>query len=236
MRSARMLLAAGAASAALALGAPGAYADGSDHEDSSYSQEQDNGHDKESNGYGEDNGKEDSTGYGEDNGRDNGEENGKEDAEDNGRDNGEDNGKEDAEDNGRDNGEDNGKEHDKDNGGDHDEDDPYDSPRGGMRTGGGALAAVNEGDWGSGQRDSGSHKDGGQSSGYKEGGQSSGYRDGGQGKGSWGGDHDKPRGGMHTGGGALAAPTVTAGGMAALAVAGAGLYVVRRKKSAESAG
>ncbi|MFE9440081.1 hypothetical protein ACFYO2_13885 [Streptomyces sp. NPDC006602] len=46
-----------------------------------------------------------------------------------------------------------------------------------------------------------------------------------------GGSHDGPRGGMHTGGGALAAPAVTAGGLAVLAVAGTGLYAVRRKKS-----
>ncbi|MFE1441823.1 hypothetical protein ACFW7M_24445, partial [Streptomyces sp. NPDC058739] len=52
--------------------------------------------------------------------------------------------------------------------------------------------------------------------------------------GSWGGDHEKPRGGVHTGGGALAAPTVTAGGLAVLAVAGTGLYAVRRRKTAGS--
>jgi hypothetical protein len=50
---------------------------------------------------------------------------------------------------------------------------------------------------------------------------------------SWGGGHDKPRGGMHTGGGALDAPTVTAGGLGVLAVAGLGLYAARRKKSAQ---
>ncbi|MFF8971069.1 hypothetical protein ACF1A1_17480, partial [Streptomyces sp. NPDC014995] len=49
---------------------------------------------------------------------------------------------------------------------------------------------------------------------------------------SWKGGHDKPSGGVHTGGGALAQPGVTAGGMAVLALAGTGLYVVRRKKSA----
>ncbi|GLW47133.1 hypothetical protein Stsp02_27950 [Streptomyces sp. NBRC 14336] len=51
---------------------------------------------------------------------------------------------------------------------------------------------------------------------------------------SWKGDHDKPKGGMHTGGGALAGPTVTAGGLAVLAVAGTGLYAARRRKSATS--
>lgn len=53
-------------------------------------------------------------------------------------------------------------------------------------------------------------------------------------KGSWKGDHDQPRGGMHTGGGALASPTVTAGGMAVLAVAGTGMYALRRRKTAGS--
>ncbi|WP_328876079.1 hypothetical protein OHT76_41675 [Streptomyces sp. NBC_00287] len=48
---------------------------------------------------------------------------------------------------------------------------------------------------------------------------------------SWKGDHDKPKGGMHTGGGALATPTVTAGGLAVLAVAGTGLYAARRRKN-----
>ncbi|MGW0915244.1 hypothetical protein ACWD1Z_26355 [Streptomyces sp. NPDC002784] len=51
---------------------------------------------------------------------------------------------------------------------------------------------------------------------------------------SWKGDHEKPKGGMHTGGGGLAGPTVTAGGLAVLAVAGTGLYAARRRKSAGS--
>ncbi|AJP00544.1 hypothetical protein TU94_02355 [Streptomyces cyaneogriseus subsp. noncyanogenus] len=215
MRSARMLLAAGAASAALALGAPGAFASGSDHEDTSYSQEHDKGHDKEGAEYGKDNGDENSKEYGKDNGDENSKEHGK------------------------DNGDENDKEYGKDNGRDHGKDDSYDSPRGGMRTGGGALAAVNEGDWGSGrdsgQHDSGSQKDSDRSSGYKDS-EHGGGKDSEHGSGSWNGGHEKPRGGMHTGGGALAAPSVTAGGMAALAVAGAGLYAVRRRKTAESAG
>jgi hypothetical protein len=41
---------------------------------------------------------------------------------------------------------------------------------------------------------------------------------------------------VHTGGGALAGPSVTAGGMAVLAVAGTGLYAMRRRKTAEGAG
>ncbi|MGW0826336.1 hypothetical protein, partial [Streptomyces sp. NPDC002845] len=122
MRSARILLVTAAASAALALGAPGAYATGDDwdHEDPSHSKE-----------------------YNKDHGKDHG----------------------------------------------------HDSPRGGMHTGGGALAAVNEGDWST-EKDSGTSKDGGKD---KE--SWGGKND----KESWGGGHDSPRGGMHTGGGALAA-------------------------------
>ncbi|MET9826527.1 hypothetical protein ABZ038_33895, partial [Streptomyces sp. NPDC006349] len=102
------------------------------------------------------------------------------------------------------------KEHD--NGGKHEE------PRGGMHTGGGALAAVSEGDWDGGGKES---KQGSET--YQQD----------EGEKSWGGgENEKPRGGMHTGGGALDAPTTTAGGLAVLAVAATGLYAVRRKKSA----
>ncbi|MFD5270269.1 hypothetical protein [Streptomyces sp. NPDC058335] len=153
MRSARMILATAAASAALALAAPGAYAAGGDweHEDSSYS-----------------------------------------------------------------------KEKEQDNGSKHD------APRGGMHTGGGALASVTADDWGTARdpkhdpetykKDSEQSKD------------SSWTKDSEQ-KESWSGE-EKPRGGMHTGGGALDAPTATAGGIAVLAVAATGLYAARRKKSA----
>ncbi|MFD5254573.1 hypothetical protein ACFWM5_17235 [Streptomyces bobili] len=151
MRSARMILATAAASAALALSAPGAYAAGGDweHEDSSYSKEQDNGS-------------------------------------------------------------------------------KHDAPRGGMHTGGGALTSVTADDWGTARdpkhdpetykKDSEQTKD------------SSWTKDGEQ-KESWSGE-EKPRGGVHTGGGALDAPTATAGGLAVLAVAATGLYAARRKKSA----
>ncbi|WP_409474323.1 hypothetical protein [Streptomyces sp. HC307] len=61
---------------------------------------------------------------------------------------------------------------------------------------------------------------------------SGGYKDSEHDKGGWSSDHDKPHGGMHTGGGALDAPTVTAGGLAVLAVAGTGLYAARRRNSA----
>ncbi|MGC9497369.1 hypothetical protein [Streptomyces sp. WG7] len=95
----------------------------------------------------------------------------------------------------------------------HDKGGKYDEPRGGMHTGGGALTMVN-GDWEGGSKGSDSHK---QDDGEK----------------SWGGgEHEKPRGGMHTGGGGLDAPTTTVGGLAVLAVAGTGLYAVRRRKSA----
>ncbi|MEU5098266.1 hypothetical protein AB0G63_26625, partial [Streptomyces sp. NPDC020996] len=95
--------------------------------------------------------------------------------------------------------------------------DGFDKPHGGMHTGGGALTAVN-GDWG-GKDDSGYDTES--------------YKDKGKEKEKdWGGEYKKPHGGMHTGGGALANPGVTAGGLAVLAVAGAGLYAARRKKSA----
>ena len=82
------------------------------------------------------------------------------------------------------------------------------------------------------QRDEGSwsgKQDGGSWSGTQE----DGSRAGGQDEESWGGGHEKPRGGMHTGGGGLAAPAVTAGGLAVLAVAGTVLYAARRKKTAD---
>ncbi|MDX3131674.1 hypothetical protein PV367_18200 [Streptomyces europaeiscabiei] len=52
-----------------------------------------------------------------------------------------------------------------------------------------------------------------------------------QGEESWSGKPEKPSGGVHTGGGGLASPTVTAGGLAVLAVAATGLYAARRKKT-----
>lgn len=109
------------------------------------------------------------------------------------------------------------KEHD--NGGKHEDGSKHEEPRGGMHTGGGALAVVNEGDWDGGGRES---KDSGSQTYRQDEGDSS----------RGGGEHEKPRGGMHTGGGGLATPTTTAGGLAVLAVAATGLYAVRRKKSA----
>lgn len=118
-----------------------------------------------------------------------------------------------------------GKEHDsgyeKEHGG-KDEGYSHDGPRGGMHTGGGALTLVNEDDWGT-ARDPKHDPET-----YKK--KDSSGSDSGQD--SWGGKHESPRGGMHTGGGALAGPSVTAGGLAVVAVAGAGLYAARRKRSA----
>ncbi|MET7695743.1 hypothetical protein ABZT06_49155 [Streptomyces sp. NPDC005483] len=58
---------------------------------------------------------------------------------------------------------------------------------------------------------------------------------GGKHDGGWSGSHEKPSGGMHTGGGGLASsPAVTTGGLAMLVVAGTGLYAARRKKIAGS--
>ncbi|MFI2433297.1 hypothetical protein [Streptomyces sp. NPDC018693] len=191
MRSVRTLLVTAAGSAVLVLGAPGAYAVGSDHEDSSYSKE-----------------------HGKDHGKDQDKEHGKD-------------GRHDKPHGGVHTGggaltvvgaDDWSKEHGKE----HGKDGRHDKPHGGVHTGGGALTAVNADGWGTAwdpKYDPETYKDKG-----------SGY-----GKDSTSGDHGKPRGGMHTGGGALATPSVTAGGAAVLAVAATGLYAVRRRKTSESA-
>ncbi|MFF4273516.1 hypothetical protein [Streptomyces sp. NPDC001536] len=136
------------------------------------------------------------------------------------------------------------KDHDKEWDKEHGKD-SQDSPRGGMHTGGGALTAVNADgsetakdpkfdpetykdkeqgkDSGSGKQDEDSwSKDDGDSWSKDD-----------SGSGSWS-KEEKPSGGMHTGGGGLASPAVTAGGLAVLAVVGTGLYSVRRKKTAGS--
>lgn len=192
MRSARMILATAAVSAALAVGAPGAHAadGGWDHDGSSHS-------------------KEDSTSTGKGDGSWSGK-------------------------------------HDKEDREDHD------SPHGGMHTGGGALTALTQ----SGDRDASAAKDprfdpetykdkdwqkdqdAGHDNGREHGQDASGQDDtswnGGheEDSGGWKGEHDKPSGGMHTGGGALAAPSLTAGGLGLLALTGTGLYALRRKKTA----
>ena len=130
-------------------------------------------------------------------------------------------------------GKDSGNEHDKDYSKEHGKESKHDEPRGGMHTGGGALALVNsEDDWG-GDHDKGSwggdHEQGKDDSwkGDHEKDDWGGDHD----EESWGGGHGKPHGGMHTGGGGLAGNSgVTAGGLAALAVAGTGVYAMRRRQ------
>ena len=213
MRTPRTMLATAAATAVLAIGAPGAYAAGSDwsHDDSSYSTEHSGGgsHDGPHGGM--------HTGGGAlslrntDSGKDWGSDSG--DSSSSGsKDSGwtkDDSKKDDSKKD--DSAKDDSTKDDSDKysgGGDHEK------PKGGMHTGGGALSLRNTDsgkDWGS---DSGSSKDSGWT------------------KDSGSGEHEKPHGGMHTGGGALAAPSTTAGGVAVLALVGAGLYAARRKKSA----
>ncbi|MEH0442297.1 MULTISPECIES: hypothetical protein [unclassified Streptomyces] len=194
MRSARMILATAAASAALAIGAPGAFAtDGDwDHDSSSYS-------------------KEDSSSAKED-GSWSGKEHGKED-----------HGKE---------------EHSK---GEHGKGE-HDGPHGGMHTGGGALTAVDQdGDRGAAKdprfdpetyKDKDKDKDWEAADTNKEEHGSGSWEGGKEESGGWSGKHDKPSGGMHTGGGALAGPSTTAAGLGVLAVAGTGVYALRRRKTA----
>ncbi|MEU0412124.1 hypothetical protein ABZ307_30475 [Streptomyces griseorubiginosus] len=125
------------------------------------------------------------------------------------------------------------KEQDKEHGKEHGKDSDHDRPHGGMHTGGGALAAVNADDWGTAKdpkHDPETYKDK-DDQGKESGGWSGKQEEGG---GGWSGSHEKPSGGMHTGGGALASPGMTAGGLAVLAVAGTGLYAARRKKTAGS--
>jgi hypothetical protein len=148
----------------------------------------------------------------------------------NGDDSGSDRGKSDS---GSDRGksDDSGDEHGKKGGSDHGKGDDSGSdrrgPRGGMHTGGGALSAVRSDDWNKDDEkfDPETYKDKG-NKGNDDSGSDRGKDDSDSGR-------DKPRGGMHTGGGALATPGRTAGGLAVLALAGAGAYVVRRKRAAD---
>ncbi|MFG2849092.1 hypothetical protein ACGFZ9_00250 [Streptomyces mirabilis] len=288
MRSARMLLATATATAALAIGAPGALAatagDGG-HDDSSYSKEHnkpnggmhtgggalttvrgdDSGSDRGKDDSGSDRGKSDS---GSDRGKsnDSGDEQGKKGGSDHGKgddsgsdrhgprggmhtgggalsavrgedsnrdDSGSDRGKSDSgSDRGKSN--DSGDEQGKKGGSDHGKGDDSGSdrhgPRGGMHTGGGALSAVRSDDWNKDDEkfDPETYKDKGDkgNKGNDDSGSDRGKDDSESGR-------DKPRGGMHTGGGALATPGRTAGGLAVLALAGAGAYVVRRKRAAD---
>ncbi|MFD5340454.1 hypothetical protein [Streptomyces hawaiiensis] len=250
MRSARMLLATATATAALAIAAPAAYAEtmgDRDHDTTSYSKEhhKDGKHDKPRGGVHTgggalaaavtadddwDSSEHDEDGYA-----------GKRDEEGKHEEHGKDNG------HGKDSWE--GK-HDK-----HHKDGKHHKPRGGMHTGGGALAAVTaDDDWDNPKHDPDTYKDGErgeddwggeqEEDGYgdkrdEEGKHEEHGKHDEHEKGSWEGKHDKhdkPRGGMHTGGGGLAsAPGVTAGGLAALAVAGTGLYALRRQKASQGA-
>ncbi|MFF7790753.1 hypothetical protein [Streptomyces sp. NPDC007991] len=219
MRSARMLLATATATAALAIAAPAAYAEAMgdwDHDTTSYSKE----HDKDGKHHAPHGGMHTGGGAlaavpadaGDDQDHRKDGEHGKE-------------GKQ--EEHGKHEG------HGKESG----HGDKHEKPHGGMHTGSGALAVVNSDDW-----DQDAFKDGGSgddSWGDKKeedswgGKQEEHGKHEGRGKESGHGDkHDKPHGGMHTGGGALAAgPGVTAGGLAVLAVAGTGLYALRRQKA-----
>lgn len=109
----------------------------------------------------------------------------------------------------------------------YDKESKHDKPYGGMHTGGGALTAANEEDWGTDKDPKYDPET------YKEKDDSS-SEESWSGKQDKEGSHEKPRGGVHTGGGGLAEPGVTGGGLAALAVLGAGAYALRRKKAAGS--
>ncbi|MEU5123224.1 hypothetical protein AB0G80_30905, partial [Streptomyces asoensis] len=114
MRSARMILATAAASAALAIGAPGAYAAGdTDHDDSSYSKEDTSSYSTDHDSQEDSTAKEEDSTAKEDHAK-------------------EDHGKEDhgKEEHGKEEKEEHGKEHGK--------------PSGGMHTGGGALALTGD--------------------------------------------------------------------------------------------
>ncbi|GHI59868.1 hypothetical protein [Streptomyces asoensis] len=202
MRSARMILATAAASAALAIGAPGAYAAGdTDHDDSSYSKEDTSSYSTDHDSQEDSTAKEEDSTAKEDHAK-------------------EDHGKEDhgKEEHGKEEKEEHGKEHGK--------------PSGGMHTGGGALALTGDsGDRGAAKDprfDPETYKDKDSSGGHGNDSWNGGHEES---EGGWSKEHDKPSGGMHTGGGALATPTTTAAGLGILAVAGTGLYALRRKKT-----
>jgi hypothetical protein len=185
-----MILATAAATAALAIGAPGVYAaDGDwDHDSSSYSKEDGSSSSKE----------EDSS-----------------------------HGKEEDSSHGKEEDSSHGKEHGKEHGKGED----HDSPHGGIHTGGGALAMLNDSSDHGGAKDPKYDPET-----YKDKDSEHGKEDSWSGEkeesGGWSKEHDKPSGGVHTGGGALATPSVTAGGLGILAVAGTGLYALRRRKTA----
>ncbi|MGW5508464.1 hypothetical protein ACWEV9_11900 [Streptomyces albogriseolus] len=105
----------------------------------------------------------------------------------------------------------------------HDKGGKYDKPHGGVHAGGGALSAVSSDDWDTAKDPKHDPES------YKEKGDSESEESYSKKDKEW--KHDKPHGGVHTGGGGLASqPGVTAGGLAALAVLGTGAYALRRKK------
>ncbi|MDQ0579463.1 hypothetical protein [Streptomyces rishiriensis] len=222
MRSARMILATAAASAALAIGAPGAYAAGdTDHDDSSWS-------------------KEDSSSYSDEHGKEDGSSSAKEEDSSSAKEEDSSSAKEEDSSSAKEEDSSYGKEHGKEEHGKEESGkeesgkEEHDSPHGGMHTGGGALASVNDSsDRGAAKDprfDPETYKDKDAESGGEHGKDSwNGGKE--EESGGWSKEHDKPSGGMHTGGGALAGPSATAAGLGVLAVAGTGIYALRRKKT-----
>ncbi|MGW1305564.1 hypothetical protein ACWD5R_38620, partial [Streptomyces sp. NPDC002514] len=109
-----------------------------------------------------------------------------------------------------------------------------DRPRGGVHTGGGALSAITSSDWSSDSGDSSRfdpetyrNNNSDKSSNKEKGSDNERNKD------SW--NEERPSGGMHTGGGGLADPGVTAGGLAVVAFLGTGVYALRRKHAGGSA-
>ncbi|MCL6731274.1 hypothetical protein [Streptomyces neyagawaensis] len=125
----------------------------------------------------------------------------------------------------------------------HHKEGKHDGPHGGVHTGGGALTATQNDEWSSEGKEDKSWGDedkkkdeGREESSYGKEWKDDSEKESWKGdKDGWKGDHDKPRGGMHTGGGGLASPAMTAGGLAVLAVAGTGMYALRRKNIGGSA-
>ncbi|MFF7731891.1 hypothetical protein [Streptomyces sp. NPDC007984] len=235
MRSARMMLATATATAALAIAAPAAYADSmgdADHDTTSYSKE----HDKDGKHHKPHGGMHTGGGalaavtadHEDSSEKDKGDWGGKGDEEGKHEEQSKDDAQEKSWEGKHDKGSWEGK---------------HDKPHGGMHTGGGALASVNSDDWEGSKYDPDTYKDdegdwgGKEENGSGEKGDWGGKEEGGKhDKGSWEGKHEKPRGGMHTGGGGLAsAPGVTAGGLAVLAVAGTGLFALRRQRASQGA-
>ncbi|MFF5638404.1 hypothetical protein [Streptomyces sp. NPDC012825] len=106
------------------------------------------------------------------------------------------------------------KEHDK--GEKHEKD--HGKPQGGMHTGGGALTMVNADDWSKPETESKpEHESKPETKDHEK---------------DWGKEHDKPKGGMHTGGGGLAGSGTNVTGAVVLAGGVAAFVLYRRKKAA----